>query len=150
RYRRGSIASRRVCCACLMLVAHAQFLGLSLGAAADIAQIVIAATAIAALVFAGQQLSHNRTLARRDRVYQYADRVNELEMLRAMAEYKTYWSTQTFADFQRLAAGRPGTAQHDPQPHRGDRVALQPQASGPKRRCRITRRVDRVSMGSER
>jgi hypothetical protein len=85
-----------------MIMAHFQFLGLSLDAAADIAQIGIAATAIAALIFAAAQLAHSRTLARRDRAYQYADLLKEPEMIRAVGAYQTFWFEHTFAQFREL------------------------------------------------
>lgn len=75
---------------------------LSLNGWGDIAQFVIAITAVAALFGAFAQLRLNRASGRRGRVYEYADRFNDPDLLRASARYREYWKANTFADFSSL------------------------------------------------
>jgi len=75
---------------------------LSLHGWADIAQFVIAIAGALALIGAPAQVRHSRTNARRTRVYEYADRVNEAAILPASADFTTYWATHSYEDYKSL------------------------------------------------
>jgi hypothetical protein len=75
---------------------------LSLSGWEDIAQFVIAIAACIALLGAFAQLRLARANARRGRVYEYADRFNEVRTLRASAAYRIYWEQNTYADYDAL------------------------------------------------
>jgi len=76
---------------------------LSLDGWGDIAQFVIAISAVVALFGAAAQLRQSRTSARRSRVYEYADRFNTRVMLRRATDYRAYWDEHDFADFRALS-----------------------------------------------
>jgi hypothetical protein len=76
---------------------------LSLDGWGDIAQFVIAIAGALALLGAFAQLRLSRANARRARVYEYADRFTDSEMLRASGEYVEYWESHTFAEFAALS-----------------------------------------------
>jgi hypothetical protein len=77
--------------------------GLSLHGAADIAQIVIASAAVGAFAFAAWEVRISRTNARRSRVYDYSDRFNQLEILRACADFTEFWKKDgAWSEYQRL------------------------------------------------
>ncbi len=77
-------------------------LALSLTGWADIAQLVIAIAGGLALGFAAVQVGISRTHARRARVYDYADRFNQPEILKAGAVYRDYWESHSHKDFKAL------------------------------------------------
>ena len=78
------------------------FAALSLGGWADIAQCVLAITAIAALVGAAAQLRISHHHARRERVFAYADTLNQLDLLRATTEHQENWANWTIEDLEKL------------------------------------------------
>jgi hypothetical protein len=75
---------------------------LSMGGWADIAQYVIAISAVVALGGAAAQLRISHHQARRERVFAYADLLNTLDNLRATADHQTSWSQWTAADINAL------------------------------------------------
>jgi hypothetical protein len=72
---------------------------LNLHGVGDIAQIVLAAAGVAALIGAYVQIR----VSRRSRVYEYADSLNSLEIIHATAEHKAKWPTWTTADIAHLS-----------------------------------------------
>lgn len=74
---------------------------LSLQGAGDIAQFVIAGAALIALAGAAWQIHLARMKAKRGRVYDYADRFNDLELLAAISRYRKYWNNHDFAAFKK-------------------------------------------------
>jgi len=75
---------------------------LSLDGWGNIAQFVIAIAAAMALGFAAVEVRISRANTRRARVYDYADRFNQPEILRAGAHYRDYWESHSYADFDAL------------------------------------------------
>jgi hypothetical protein len=74
----------------------------SLSGCADIAQVALAITAVAALVGAAAQLRISQNKASRERVYAYADALNTLDILRATVEHKENWAKWTIEDLANL------------------------------------------------
>jgi hypothetical protein len=77
---------------------------LSLSGWAAIAQFVLALSGIAALIGAHAQVRIGRAAALRGRVYDYADALNQLEMLRASARYEEQLP-QTVLELESLFRG---------------------------------------------
>ncbi len=75
---------------------------LSLQGWGDIAQFVLALSGVAALGGAYAQIRTSQATARRARVYDYADLLNGLELLRATAKHSEQWPKWTAADFKAL------------------------------------------------
>lgn len=75
---------------------------LALYAWADVAQFVIAIAGGLALLGAAAQVRLSRANARRARVYEYADRFNEREMLRLSALYIDAWKNSSYEEFKAL------------------------------------------------
>lgn len=75
---------------------------LSLNGWADIAQYVIAISAVVALVGAAAQLRISHNQARRERVYAYADALNQLDLLMATEKHRENWITWSAEDFKQL------------------------------------------------
>lgn len=78
---------------------------LSLAGWADIAQYVIAISAVVALAGAAAQLRISHHQARRERVFAYADLLNTLDNLRATAEHQERWSQWTATELNALTEG---------------------------------------------
>jgi hypothetical protein len=79
---------------------------LSLAGWADIAQYVIAISAVVALAGAAAQLRISHHQARRERVFAYADLLNTLDNLRATAEHQERWSQWTATELNALTEGK--------------------------------------------
>jgi hypothetical protein len=75
---------------------------LSLDAWGDIAQFVIAIAGVLALLGAAAQVRLSRVNARRARVYEYADRFNQRQMLRSSAAYMDAWENDFYESFKAL------------------------------------------------
>lgn len=75
---------------------------LSLSGWADIAQYVLAITAVVAIFGAAAQLRITHHQARRERVFAYADALNQLDLLRATVEHQDKWSKWTVDDLKKL------------------------------------------------
>lgn len=73
---------------------------------ADFAQIVLAGTALAALVGAIWQLHVSRAATRRGRVFEYRDVLNSVESLQSTAKHMEQWPQWTIDDFLDLPEGR--------------------------------------------
>lgn len=78
---------------------------LSLAGWADIAQYVIAISAVVALAGAAAQLRISHHQARRERVFAYADLLNTLDNLRATAEHQERWSQWTATELNAFTEG---------------------------------------------
>jgi len=72
---------------------------LSMAGWADVAQYAFAITGMAALGFAYVEIRGARAAARRQRVYDYADTFNQLDMLRASARHRDQWPKWTHEEF---------------------------------------------------
>jgi hypothetical protein len=75
---------------------------LSLAGWGDIAQTVIAVSGVLALIGAAWQVSISRANAKRARVYEYADRFNEPEIIRASAHFTEYWRSHSYEEYKEL------------------------------------------------
>jgi hypothetical protein len=65
----------------------------------DIAQLVIAGTALVALIVGGAQLLVARKTAQRERVWSYQEQVNRLTFRRRSVRYREYWESHTYAQY---------------------------------------------------
>ena len=81
---------------------HAAHSGLSLAQWGNIAQIALAAAAIGALWFAWREIRAARDAACRQRVYDYADTFNSLDILKASARHRERWPNWTVGAFRSL------------------------------------------------
>lgn len=75
---------------------------LSLNGWADLAQYVLAISAVVALVGAAAQLRISHHQARRERVYAYADALNQLDLLLATEKHRENWAKWSVDDFKQL------------------------------------------------
>ena len=79
----------------------------SLSGWGDIAQIVIAVTAIFAFIGAAIELHLMRANARRTLAYSYAERLKQSEQIRCALEWRQYWREHSdYADFKALEIGK--------------------------------------------
>lgn len=76
----------------------------SLAGWGDVAQGILAVATAGAIAVAVRQIRAIKITARRERVYQYADRFNALETLRESAACKEYWRTHRYRDLLALPA----------------------------------------------
>jgi hypothetical protein len=76
---------------------------ISLSGLGDLAQLILAASAIAALGGAWAQIHTSQATARRARVYDYADLLNGLDLLQATAKHQEQWPKWTATDFKALS-----------------------------------------------
>jgi hypothetical protein len=68
----------------------------------EIGELVLAGTAIVALVFAWLELRSSRVAARRERVYAYQEQVNQRAFREESVSYREYWEAHTFEDYKKL------------------------------------------------
>jgi hypothetical protein len=75
---------------------------LTLAGLGDVAQAGIAVTGALAFLGAAWQISISRASAKRARVYEYADRFNQPEIIRASAHFAEYWKDHSYAGYKEL------------------------------------------------
>jgi len=102
-----------------------------------------------ALGFAAVEVRISRANTRRARVYDYADRFNQPEILRAGAHYRDYWGKPFLRRFRcPRPRGAPRIADA-PEPDRGGSVPLQQASARPERRSRVVGNLCRATMAGE-
>jgi hypothetical protein len=75
-------------------------IALTLGGLGNIAQAAIAVTGVLALFGAAWQVAISRMSAKRARVYEYADRFNRPEIIRASAHFTEYWKDHSYEEYK--------------------------------------------------
>lgn len=121
---------------------------LSLNGWADIAQYVLAISAVVALVGAAAQLRISHHQARRERVYAYADALNQLDLLLATEKHRENWAKWSVGEFKQLTSHQEAE-QLTAESGRGDRLPLQPEGSRQTGSSRASRRLRREALSRE-